>query len=81
MRDCKLLCFGVSFVSIIIWYYVIATIVENLGDIMIIISYALGFAAGDVLAIYFDNYLEKIAKSRGLRIRKKRKVKRQGKKK
>lgn len=80
-RNKKLKCFIVSFIGIIIWYYVIATVVENLFKLIVIVSYALGFALGDVLAIQFNQYLEKVARSKGLKLRIKRNVKRQGKKK
>lgn len=80
-RNRKLHCFIVSYFGILVWYYIISTVVENLHIFVIIHSYALGFASGDVLAIYFNQYLERIAKSKGLKLRVKRDIKRQGRKK
>jgi uncharacterized protein YebE (UPF0316 family) len=70
-RNRKILCFIVSFISIYIWYYVIASLVENLHKWYIILPYAIGYASGDVCAILFDDYIETVAKFKGIKLKKK----------
>ena len=73
--------FLTSFVNIVIWAYVISAIIENIDKgPYIVILYALGYGIGDVLGIKFDNYLEKLAKLKGLKIRKKKRCIRKRKK-
>ncbi len=71
-KNKKLPCFIVSLLSIIIWYYVISTVVENMHNWKLLMCYAIGFSSGDVLAIEFDVYLEKLAKIYGLKFKKKK---------
>jgi uncharacterized protein YebE (UPF0316 family) len=67
------LCWIISFINILIWFYVISKLIENLHNIWIILIYAIGFASGDLLAIQFDKKLELLAKMRGVKYRKKKK--------
>jgi len=77
-RNKKLYSFVISFVNILIWGYVLLGFIEGIGH-YILFFYALGFGTGDVLAITFDNYLEKLAKIKGLSFKKKLKYKRKKK--
>lgn len=61
-RNHKIGCWIISFINILIWYYVISIIVENINALGLILLYAFGYASGDVLAILFDKYLVKLAK-------------------
>jgi uncharacterized protein YebE (UPF0316 family) len=70
----KLASFIIAFIGIFIWYYVISSVIENLHNIWIIFSYAIGYASGDVLAILFDKYLVKVAKNYGLKWRRRRRL-------
>ncbi len=68
----KLMTFVTAFINIIIWYYILKSVMEgNLSNI-VVIFYAFGWAFGDVQAIRFAHYLEKLCKKRGF----KRKIKR-----
>lgn len=42
----------VTLVNVMIWYYVIAQIVDNINDWQLALMYALGCALGTVLATY-----------------------------
>lgn len=61
-RNHKTGCFIISFINIMIWFFVLSTIIENINAVGLIILYGLGYASGDVLAIVFDKYLVKIAR-------------------
>ncbi|MCX6714790.1 MAG: DUF5698 domain-containing protein [Candidatus Uhrbacteria bacterium] len=43
----------ITFVNILIWYYVLRQIISDLGDWSIIVLYAAGCATGTLLAMYF----------------------------
>lgn len=74
-RNKKIPSFFTSFLNILLWFIVISIAVEQLHNWTLRISYAFGFALGDILAIYFDGYLDKIAKNYNKFIkRKKRKI-------
>lgn len=74
-RSKKLLLFFSSFVNVLIWCLVVYVIANtNLSSYNKYV-YALGFSLGSVTGVYFDNYLEKLAKFKGLKLKKKRKKK------
>lgn len=75
-RSKKIPCFIVSFINVLLWFIVIGLAVENLKNWGMKLSYALGFASGDIFAIAMDNYLEQIAKFRGVKIKHKKHIKR-----
>lgn len=58
-KNKKILCFITSFINILVWYKVILLATDKLQSIYIL-PYALGFATGNVLAIIFDSYLDKV---------------------
>jgi uncharacterized protein YebE (UPF0316 family) len=75
VRNNRLLSFLTAFLNILIWAYVVALTVENIKNFSIIVIYAIGFGIGVLFAIQFDKYLDKIAKFKGLKLKKKKRVK------
>ena len=72
-RDKKSLSFITSFINILVWAFILTSLIESMGKSWdLVVIYALGYALGDVLGIIFENYLEKLAKLRGFKIRRKR---------
>jgi len=71
-RSKKVPCFVVSFVSVLLWFVVIGLAVENLHNWGLRLVYAAGFSSGDILAISLDSYLEKIAKLKGIKFKKRK---------
>jgi len=61
-----------SFIYALIWYYLIAMVIENIKNLWLVIDYGIFYSIGDVLALYFDTYLEKLSKIKGFRKRKKK---------
>jgi uncharacterized protein YebE (UPF0316 family) len=72
-RSHKSLSFISAIVNVFVWAYIINQVVENINNFWLIFSYAVAYASGDVLGLYFDGYLEKIAKFKGIKLLKKRK--------
>lgn len=66
-KNKKVLCFSTSFIFNIVYIYVLAMVLKNLNMFYIILAYTLGYALGDVLAITFNAYLEKVARINGKR--------------
>lgn len=57
----------ITFINIWVWYYIIDSIVKNLGDIWLIFIYALGCAIGNYITLKIDlqtHPAEKIKKRR-----------------
>ena len=44
---------AITFVNIIIWYYVLQTIVENMGDWRLVLVYTFGCVSGNMLTTYY----------------------------
>lgn len=63
----KALSFVTAFINILIWYFILQSILEGGLSKIVILFYATGWALGDVEAIKFANYLEKLVKKRGFR--------------
>jgi uncharacterized protein YebE (UPF0316 family) len=80
VKDRMINTFVFTFISIVIWFYVVSKVAENVNNLWLMIAYALGCGAGNCLTIKIDAYIDKIAKAR-LWKRKKRKAKRTFKKK
>jgi len=68
----QVLSFIVSVISILLWYYVIVIVVDNLRYVWLILIYGCGNGLGDILSIRFDLWLERFS-----RLGKKRKTKKQ----
>ncbi len=52
----------ITVVNIFIWYYVLDTIVSNLGTVSLVFMYALGCAVGTMIGTYYYGQKEKKAK-------------------
>ncbi len=76
----KLFSFITAFINIIIWYFIISMVIENINNAYLAVVYALFYSIGDVLGLCFDEHLEKVARIRGLKFFKKRKTKESKKK-
>jgi len=73
-RNNQLFSFLVSFISVILWYYAIAMVVENIQKFLLILIYACGGGLGDIVTIRFDKHIERFEKMvtrifRGIRLR------------
>jgi uncharacterized protein YebE (UPF0316 family) len=68
----KLYSFITAFFNIFLWIYIVSQVVENINNIALVIVYALSYSIGDVLGLTFDKYLEKLAKLRGLKFKRKK---------
>ena len=71
-KSMKLRTFISSIVNILVWVYIISKIVENISNIKLILVYAISYASGDVLGLIFDQHLDKLAKLKGIKLRKKK---------
>lgn len=80
-RSKKLFCFITAFFNILLWYFIISMIIEDIANIWLIFVYATSYAFGDVLAITFDQKLEKIAKTYSVKRKRKKKLKKRSRKK
>jgi len=43
----------ITFINVLIWYYVLSSVVENLANSWVIVSYALGCAVGTMMVTYY----------------------------
>jgi uncharacterized protein YebE (UPF0316 family) len=68
-----------TFISIVIWFYVVSKVAENVNNIWLMISYGVGCSFGNCLTIKIDAYIDKIAKARLWK--KKKKIRRYARKK
>jgi len=71
----KLFSFITAFVNIVIWYFIISMVIENINNAWLALVYAISYSLGDVLGLVFDEHLERVAKIKGFKIFKKRKTK------
>jgi len=53
----------VTMVNVLIWYYVLQTIVDDIGNFSLVVLYALGCSLGTVIGTYYFSSIEK--KNRG----------------
>ncbi|HUS51198.1 MAG TPA: DUF5698 domain-containing protein [Candidatus Paceibacterota bacterium] len=71
----KLFSFITAYINILVWYYIFRSVYENIDNFPLIIVYATFYSLGDILGLCFDEYLEKVARFKGLKIFKKKKTK------
>lgn len=64
-------CFFMSLFNQVIWYLMLRSVTENIENFILCSFYFVGYAFGDVVAIRFDKYLDKIARFRGFKLKKK----------
>ncbi|KPK82600.1 MAG: hypothetical protein AMS25_01740 [Gemmatimonas sp. SM23_52] len=57
VRGRKLVAAALGFVEILIWIVVVGTVVRNLNSLMLVISYAAGFAAGTYVGMTIEEKL------------------------
>jgi len=50
---------AITIVNIFIWYYVLRVIIDDISNWQLIVTYAIGCAAGTVVGTYFFQWLEK----------------------
>ncbi len=72
-RNNQLFSFLVSFISVILWYYAIAMVVENIQKFLLILIYACGGGLEDIVTFRFDRHIERFEKMatrifRGIRL-------------
>ncbi len=60
----------------ITWFYMLAKIVENIQNWKLIAVYIIFCAAGDVLGLIFDKHIEKIARIKGIKTKRRKNIKR-----
>ena len=51
-------------VSVLIWYYVVDNIAKNMGKWSLMVAYVIGCVLGNVVTIKLDSYIDKLAKKR-----------------
>ncbi|MFH1427614.1 MAG: DUF5698 domain-containing protein, partial [Patescibacteria group bacterium] len=57
----KILASGtITLINVLIWYYVLQTIVDNIDNWQIVVIYALGCAVGTMLSTYFFRLRENL---------------------
>ncbi|HCC05512.1 TPA: hypothetical protein DEP58_04410 [Patescibacteria group bacterium] len=49
----------VTMINVLVWYYVLQVILDDIGNWTIVVSYALGCAVGTMLTMYLFHYQEK----------------------
>jgi uncharacterized protein YebE (UPF0316 family) len=64
IKDRMINTFIFTFISIVIWFYVVSKVAENVNNIWLMIAYAVGCGFGNCLTIKIDAYIDKIAKAR-----------------
>lgn len=55
------------------WFYMLAKVIENISNWILIAIYIIFCAIGDVLGLRFDKHLEKLAKLRGIKLKRNKK--------
>lgn len=58
-RNNQLFSFLISFISVILWYYVIVIVVDNIHKFWLIVVYATGGGLGDIVTIRFDRQIQR----------------------
>ena len=62
VADSRVMASGtITFINILIWFYVLKTIVEDLNNWQVVLLYALGCAIGTALTTLYFSYREKKA--------------------
>lgn len=64
IKDKMINTFIFTFISIVIWFFVVSKVAENVNNIWLMLAYALGCGAGNCATIKLDAYIDKLAKAR-----------------
>lgn len=70
-----------SFLAIVIWFYVVSKVAENVNNVWLMFAYAFGCSFGNISTIKLDKYIDKLARARLWKKSKKKKTYRPIKKK
>lgn|GEM_PF-6775519 len=60
-------------ISVLIWYYVVDNIAKNMGSWSLMVAYVVGCILGNIVTIKLDSYIDKLARVRLWKKKKKRK--------
>lgn len=71
VRDRILNTFIFTFISGMIWFIAVSQVAENINKILLMLSYSTGCGLGAILTIKLDKYIDKIAKAKLWKRRKK----------
>lgn len=63
-------CFITSVLNTIVFYMVIVNIMKNDQSVLLIVANSFGIGAGEILALIFYDYLNKVAKKFGKKLKK-----------
>lgn len=64
VKDRLMNTFIFTFISIVIWFYVVSKVAENVNNIWLMLGYAIGCSIGNCITIKIDAQIDKIAKTR-----------------
>jgi len=64
IKDKMLHTFIFTFVSVVIWFYVVSKVAENVNNLWLMVAYSVGCGLGACVTIKIDSYIDKIAKAR-----------------
>ena len=70
-KNKRLFSFITAYFNVLVWYFVLRALFSSDKGWLIIQVYAVGYALGDVGAINFDMFLDKLAKGKGLKFHRK----------
>ena len=59
----------VTLINVIIWYYVLAAIIDNISNWQLALLYALGCAVGTMIGTYYFQIKKKMARKKNLALR------------
>lgn len=68
---------AVTMIHVFVWYYVLRTLIDQIDNIMIVVAYAFGCGAGNIIAIILGEYSNEALTTRR-RSKKKTKAKESG---
>lgn len=67
-------CVASGFIMVIIWCYVVDSVANDLKNVGLIITYAIGYSYGEVLALQFSDHLYGLAKKVGIKLKRKKRI-------
>ena len=59
-----------------VWFYMLARVLENIANWKLIAVYIIFCALGDVFGLIFDKHIEKIARNKGIKTKRRKNIKR-----
>lgn len=64
VKDKMLNTFLFTFSSVVIWFYIVSKVAENVNNIWLMMAYSIGCGLGGCITIKIDAYIDKLAKAR-----------------